>query len=145
MATQRKYDVYVAVFKGAPFDFCKYRHTGLWFSPEDNAQVCYVHVVGLTGSFSFETRWGWDPATSRTFAKKVKVATTKRPLTPSELVALSQSVSVKNRDPEFDCQQWVQSALLALFENGYITKEEYNDGLNGMIDATMEAVDEKIA
>ncbi|PMB73315.1 hypothetical protein BM221_000736 [Beauveria bassiana] len=144
MSTKRNYDIYVAVFKGIPMDFCKFRHTGLWFYPDEGTEECYVHVVGLTGEFEFETRLGWDPANTVSFAKKVKVGTTKRSLTTSELVALSQSIPVENRNPEFNCQQWVQRALLALFKNGYITEEEYNNGVNGMIDATMEAEDETL-
>ncbi|KAM0666491.1 hypothetical protein MY8738_005656 [Beauveria namnaoensis] len=144
MSTKRKYDVYVAVFHGTPVDFCKYRHTGLWYEPEDDGTTFYAHVTGLEGEFRFQERWNYDPEGSRSFAKKVRVGTTKRPLTDSELVALSESVSVDNDNPEFNCQQWVQYALLVLYENGLITEKEYNDGVNGMIDATMEAKDEHL-
>ncbi|OAA36781.1 hypothetical protein BBO_08060 [Beauveria brongniartii RCEF 3172] len=145
MATKRKYDVYVAVFVGTPLDFCKYRHVGLWYEPEDNDALFYAHVTGVEGEFKIEKRWNYDPAGSRTFAKKVKVGTTKRSLTHSELVALSESVSVDNDNPEFNCQHWVEHGLLVLLEKGLITEKEYNDGLNGMIDATMEAEDEDLA
>ncbi|KAM3503506.1 hypothetical protein MY11210_008690 [Beauveria gryllotalpidicola] len=145
MPSKQKYKVYVAVFKGDPVDFQKYRHTGLWFVPEGSGTKYYFHVKGFTGSFEFERRENFDPTTSRTFAKKIKLGKTKLYLTSDELAALLENVSVNNNDPEFNCQQWVQYVLWALFDNGYLNEEQYNDGLNGMIDATMEATDENLA
>ncbi len=88
MPSKGKYKVYVAVFKGDPVDFSKYRHTGLWFVPEDRATQYYFHVTGFTGMFEFERRKDFDPTTSRTFAKKIKVGKTKLSLSSSELATL---------------------------------------------------------
>ncbi|KAK3186280.1 hypothetical protein K4F52_005044 [Lecanicillium sp. MT-2017a] len=145
MPSKRKYTVYVVVFKGDPVDFIKYRHTGLWFVPEDGGTQHYFHVTGLTGQFQFESRKGFDPTKSRTFAKKVKVGKIKLSLTSSEIGNLLESVSVNNYDLEFNCQQWVQDALSILLDAGYINEEQYNNGLDGMTDAIAEAADEDFA
>ncbi|KAH6971037.1 hypothetical protein BKA56DRAFT_635994 [Ilyonectria sp. MPI-CAGE-AT-0026] len=142
MPNTTKYEIYVTVHKGDPIDFSKYRHTGLWFVPEDGSSHYYYHVKGLTGEFSFEWRKDFDPTTSRTFAKKVRVGTTHHSLTSSELTSQMESVDVLNNDPEFDCQQWVELALKALYHAGHLTAAQYETGLSGMIDATMDAKDE---
>jgi hypothetical protein len=56
-----------------------------------------------------------------------------------------ESVDVLNHDAEFNCQQWVDFALRTLYHAGYLSGEQYDTGLNGMIDATMEAEDEMLA
>lgn len=48
-------------------------------------------------------------------------------------------------DPGFDCQQWVELALRTLCRAGYLTAEQYNSGLDGMIAANMEAGNELMA
>ncbi|RSL46722.1 hypothetical protein CEP51_015891 [Fusarium floridanum] len=145
MPGETKYKIYVAVHKGDPVDFSKFRHTGLWCVPEDGSSHYYFHVKGLTGAFAFERRKNFDPTTSRTFAKKVRVGKTRHPLTSSELSRQMESVDVLNYDAEFNCQQWVDFALRTLYHAGYLTGEQYDTGLNGMIDATMEAEDEMLA
>ncbi|GAO20025.1 hypothetical protein UVI_02042580 [Ustilaginoidea virens] len=140
-----KFKIYIAVQKGDPVDFSKYRHTGIWCVPEDGSSHYYYHVKGLTGEFIFERRKNFDPTASRTFAKRVKVGTTRHSLTPSELAIQMESVPVANNDPEFNCQQWVDYALRALCHANYLTAEQYSAGLNEMLDAAMEAKDESSA
>ncbi|GAB0139161.1 hypothetical protein EsDP_00007374 [Epichloe bromicola] len=145
MPSKTKYKVYIAVHRGDPVDFSKYRHTGLWCVPKDNTSHDFYHVKGLTGELTFERRKNFDPTASTTFAKKVKVGTTKHSLSSAELARLMESVDVANHDPEFNCQQWVDFALRTLYRTGYLTAEQYDTGLNGMVDATVEAKDESIA
>ncbi|KAL3595618.1 hypothetical protein FPOAC2_09967 [Fusarium poae] len=145
MSGATRYTVYVAVHKGNPIDFSKYRHTGLWFVPEDSSPHYFFHVKGKPSEFLFEMRKNWDPTTSATFAKKVMVGKIQHPLTSSEVEQHMRSVTVGNDDYEFNCQQWVQMALLSLRHQGCLTEEQYDAGVNGMIDATMEAADEDLA
>lgn len=56
-----------------------------------------------------------------------------------------ESVVVATDDPGFDCQQWVELALRTLCRAGYLTAEQYNSGLDGMIAANMEAGNELMA
>ncbi|KAM9879003.1 hypothetical protein VD0002_g4376 [Verticillium dahliae] len=87
MSSKKKYKIYIAVHKGDPIDFSKYRHTGLWCMPEDRYSHYYFYVKGLTGDFTFERRKNFDPIASRTFAKKVKVGKTEHSMTSSELAS----------------------------------------------------------
>lgn len=144
MPSKSKYTIYIVVHKGNPIDFSKYRHTGLWCVPEDGPLYYYFHVTGFTGGFIFERRQDFDPETSKTYAKKITVGKTKHSLTSSELGSLMESVSVANDDPEFSCQHWVDAALTALHYAGYLTAEQCNAGVDKMIDAIMEAEDERL-
>lgn len=76
MPGETNYKIYIAVHKGDPVDFLKFRHAGLWCVPEDGSSHYYFHVKGLTGAFAFERRKNFDPTTSMTFAKKVRVSKT---------------------------------------------------------------------
>ncbi|EKJ76926.1 hypothetical protein FPSE_02924 [Fusarium pseudograminearum CS3096] len=145
MSGATRYTVYVAVHKGDPMDFSKYRHTGLWFVPENSVPHYFYHVRGKPTVFLFEMRKNWDPTRSANFAKKVLAGRISHPLTASELEQHMRSVTVGNDDHEFNCQQWVQMALLLLRQKGLLTQEQYDAGVDGMIDATMEAADEDIA
>ncbi|KAJ4201205.1 hypothetical protein NW767_006857 [Fusarium falciforme] len=145
MRGETRYKIYIAVYKGDPMDFSKFRCTGLWCVPEDVSSHYYFHVKGLTGAFAFERRKNFDPTTSRTFAKKVRVGKTQHPMSSSELVRQMESVDVLNHDAEFNCQQWVDFALGTLYHAGYLSGGQYDTGLNGMTDATMEAEDEMLA
>lgn len=145
MPNKTKFKIHIAIHRGDPVDFSKYRHTGIWCVPEDGSSHYYYHVKGLTGEFVFERRKDFDPTTSRTFAKKVEVGKTKHSLTSSELASQMESVPVANNDAEFNCQQWVDYALRTLYHAGFLTEEQYSAGLNEMLDATMEAEDEHLA
>ncbi|EGX92171.1 hypothetical protein CCM_06332 [Cordyceps militaris CM01] len=145
MSSKRKYSVFVVVFRGEPMDFSKWRHTGLWLVPDDETHSYYFHVCGIPGSFQYEKRTNYDPEFSTKFAGKIPAGDTKLSLSSSELATLLESVAVRNDDPEFNCQQWVQKALLMLFQRGYLDEAQYNAGLDGMIETTMEASDETLA
>jgi hypothetical protein len=145
MPRKSQYRIYIAVHKGDPVDFSKYRHTGLWCVPVDGSSNYYYHVRGSLPDFRFEQLTDFDPTTSKTFTKKVEVGKTKRSLTSDELTEQMVSVDVLNNDAEFNCQQWVDFALRKLCDAGNLTEEQYNSGLNGMIDVMMEAEDEDLA
>lgn len=145
MATETKYQVYVSVHKGDLLDSSKFRHTALWFVPEDDTSHYYYHVTGAKQDFAFERRCNFDPTTSQSFATKVELGQTEQALTASELTRQMESVVVANDNVEFNCQQWVDMALRRLREVGYLTAAQYDTGMNGMIDAIMEAEDDHLA
>ncbi|KAM5347020.1 hypothetical protein ACJ41O_010025 [Fusarium nematophilum] len=154
MPTLKRYTVYVVVYKGDPVDLQIYRHTALWFVPLDDdggggggggSPHYYFEVQGSTGDFKFNTADGVDPTGMAGFAKKVQVADTRHALTPEHLGHLMEGTHVDNHDPEFNCHVWVDRSLNALYQGGYLSKEEYLGGVDGMVDATMEAEDEDYA
>lgn len=53
------------------------------------------------------------------------------------------SIPINNRDIEFNCQTWVERALKVLRDSGALTAAEYDQGVNGMVDAIAEAEDEE--
>lgn len=145
MSDKITFAVSIAVYISEPLDYQKFRHVGLSFVPTGSERTHYFHVVGASPEFVFEARVGYTPRLSRTFAKEVNIGTTKQPLTTAELQALMQSVPINNHDPEFNCQQWVDLALLRLFKNGILNKQQYQDGSDGMVEATLEAKDDDLA
>ncbi len=142
MSQPQKYSVYIVVHKGDPVDFQKFRHTALWLVPVDNGSNYYCHVRGSTGDFEYEKRSDYNPTRTRTFAKLINVGETKTSMTSSELTSQVEGTPVNNKDREFNCQTWVDDAVRRMYRAGYLTKEEYEEGTNGMLDATLEAIDE---
>jgi len=145
MSQQQKYKVYIAVYKGEPVDFQKYRHTGLWFVPEESGSTLFCHVTGSTGDFTFESRTNYNPTSSETLAKTIEVGATQQKLTAAALLGEMQACPVRNDDMEFNCHGWVEAALKRLSLAGYLTNEEYENGFDKMMDATLEAEQDQYA
>ena len=142
MSQRQKHRVYIVVHKGDPLDYQKYRHTAVWVVPADGSAHYYCHVVGKTGDFSYEQRINYNPKGSRTFAKLIDVGETRTLSTTSEFTKFVKGTPVKKDDPEFNCQSWVDDAVSRMYRAGYLTKKEYEEGTDAMLDATMEAGDE---
>lgn len=79
---------------------------------------------------------------SRSFAKEVPVGPLRVPMTRSQIKAFTSSTPLDNSSREFNCQVWVDAALKRLSDEGYLLIEDYSRGVDGMVDATMEAEDE---
>ncbi|KAK8166572.1 hypothetical protein IWX90DRAFT_486469 [Phyllosticta citrichinensis] len=145
MAPGTTVHVSIAVFKGDPVDYQKYRHTALWFRFADQTPSVVMHAVGLQYEFLLKTEHDRNPTLSRTFAKEVQVGHLEQAMTKPQLVALVTQTPIKNSDPEFNCQQWVENVLRSPMDKKYLSKDQYNESLNGMTDATLEAEDESQA
>jgi hypothetical protein len=63
-------------------------------------------------------------------------------VTANELDQKTRSVGMRNDDPEFDCQHWLSDALKKLGRDGWLTSAQVEEGVNGMLEATLEAADE---
>lgn len=126
-------------------DFSKWRHTALWFQSEGNRSQTYYHVRGSSEEFAFEERQNYDPQGSGRFEAIVAVGWTMSSLTVPQLTRLMRSVPVNNHDPEFNCQNWVELAMLKLVQEGLLTKAQYEEGFDKMCEKTIEARDESIA
>lgn len=132
--------VRVVVFKGSPLDYQKYRHTALWFQIGDESIT--AHVIGSRGAFEFEVKDNYNPVKSLRFAKYVDVGWLRATMTKAQLVALVSQTPPDNRDSEFNCQTWVGQVLSRLKDQGMISQEEAFTGLDGMVQATLEAEDD---
>lgn len=138
---QRRYYIYVAIFRGRPRDRQRNRHVALWFVPEKGGKSFVFHAVGRTRAFSFESKENYDPTTSNSFAKIVTVATTAHKFTADELLQWLQRVPIDNNDPEYTCVSWVDEALKMLRDAGSITSDDYERAMDDTIGATLEATE----
>jgi len=134
--------VSIAVFKGDPVDYQKYRHTALLFRFNDDSPPLVIHVVGPPMGYQLQVRDNYDPTRSRTFAKEVQAGWLTVPMTKAQLVSLISQNSPDNSNQEFNCQTWVGAVLQRLCDMRYMSQEDGTKGVNGMVDATMEAEDE---
>lgn len=131
----------IVVYTGHPLDYSQYRHTALWLRFADRSPSLLVHVVGPPGEFIFESKESSKPWETQRYAKTVEVGLLRVAATSAQAVAALQRVPVDHRDREFNCQTWVEHALKMLQNAGHLSRESYNPGLEGMVDAIAEAED----
>jgi hypothetical protein len=101
-----------------------------------------VHITGPNRDYRRETRDDNEPTSSSSFAKEVRVGWISTRMTKAQLTGFIHQTPVDNSSLDFDCQKWVGAALQRLAIAGYLTDRECRDGVNGMVDATMEATEE---
>lgn len=133
----------IVIEKGTPLDYQKYRHTSLYFEFANLEPSATIQVIGPKKQYIFECKDNWDPTQNPSLAKIVALGPLAVQASRARLVQILQTVPIRNKDWEFDCQQWVESALSRLRELGMLTAEGYTKGLDGMVDAISEAQDEE--
>ena len=126
-------------------DFQKYRHTGIWFVPVGSGTHYYFHVRGSTGAYEYDMAEDFDPTKTKKFAKKIKVGITRHSLTSDDIIRRMENIPVRNMDNEFNCHGWVDLAVKDLYKAHYLTRDQYEDGIDAMMDVTLEAEDEALA
>ncbi|KAK3081580.1 hypothetical protein LTS18_005188 [Coniosporium uncinatum] len=89
-----------------------------------------------------QVRHDYDPTQSRTFAKEVQVGWLTVAMSKAQLVYIVSQNSPDNSSQEFNCQTWVGAVPERLCGSGYLLQDDCTKGVNGMVDATMEAEDE---
>lgn len=140
MATQ----VYatIAVYKGEPLDWQKYRHTGIFFQFQNASTPVFIHAVGPPGELRVEIRENYAPSQSSSLAKEVVVGWLAVSLMRQQLISFVSGTHPDNADREYNCHSWVEAALRRLRDAGYITPDTYEASFDGMIAVTQEAKDE---
>jgi len=133
----------IAVFKGDPVDYQRYRHTSwsLTFANQDPSVV--VHVAGPSGEFEFDTQDGYDPSQDRSLARLVDVGYMSVQASRVQVIEILRTVPVVNHDREFNCQTWVEAALKKFHGLGMLTNALYTQGVDEMVDVIAEATDEE--
>lgn len=132
----------VAVYTAEPLDYQKYRHAALCLRPDNGEKPMIVHLIGPNRAYQLETRNESEPSASAKFAKEVRVGWLGARMTKAQLANFVRQTPIDNESREFDCQKWVANALQRLASARYLTNKECGDGINGMVDATMEAAEE---
>jgi len=101
-----------------------------------------MHIVGPQQAFRLDIRSNYDPADSIKFEKAIVVGTLSKEMTKAQLMAFVSATSIDNSNIEFNCQVWVSDAVQRLVGAGYLTAAEGDEGIGGMVDATLEAKDD---
>ncbi|CAL5866468.1 uncharacterized protein PFLUO_LOCUS676 [Penicillium psychrofluorescens] len=111
----------ILVYVASPLDFARYRHTALYFqfpaetASEADLKSSLMEIVGSHGFFTFSERVNWDIPIHSTGVER-----------------------------DWNCQNWVGDVLARLVATDYLDSAERNRGLDGMVDAILEAKDEDI-
>ncbi|KAF1831240.1 hypothetical protein BDW02DRAFT_484543, partial [Decorospora gaudefroyi] len=134
-------DLSIAVYVGEPLDYQEYRHTALCLRPENEAPPMVIHAIGPNMDYRVEAKDNYDPKASRSFAKEVSVGKLTTPMTKAQLASVAYLTPVDNSSRDFNCQTWVENVLQRLAQAGYITQENCDQGVDKMVEATMEAED----
>ncbi|KAJ5819860.1 hypothetical protein N7474_005451 [Penicillium riverlandense] len=147
----------ILVYVASPLDFARYRHTALYFqfpaeetAPEPDLKSSLMEIVGSHGFFTFSERINWDiPVHSTELARIITLTLLPQKATIAEIPKLRATVAstpiLANGERDWNCQNWVGDALARLVAAGYLDSAERNRGLDGMVDAVLEAKDEEIA
>ena len=133
--------VSIAVYAGDPVDFMKFRHTLLWFRFSDPTPSFIYHVIGVNPSYEREMR-EHDPSKSTHKPTIIPVTYLRKPAGKDAIVDLMGKVPIDQKDREYNCHTWVDFALRALRDEGYISTEDYEGATDKMVAAIAEAKDE---
>ncbi|PYH28933.1 uncharacterized protein BO87DRAFT_449963 [Aspergillus neoniger CBS 115656] len=126
------------VFHGSPLDFIKYRHAVLLLTTYPDNQQSMFHITGPPGEFKFVEVTGANPTQSAKLERNIPVVTT-------IVRDACARVKVRNDLPGWNCQNWVGEALSELVKIGCCTEVQRGLAVDGMVDACLEARDERFA
>ncbi|KAJ5624534.1 hypothetical protein N7510_000843 [Penicillium lagena] len=147
----------ILVYVASPLDFARYRHTALFFQfpeketgSEPDLKSSLMEIVGSHGFFTFSERVNWDiPINSTELARIIPLSLLPQKATIPEIPKLRATVASTpipaDGEQDWNCQNWVGDVLARLVAAEYLDSAERNRGLDGMVDAILEAKDEEIA
>ncbi|KAJ2893798.1 hypothetical protein MKZ38_008223 [Zalerion maritima] len=103
-----------------------------------------LHAVENNEGWELSVAASVDPSglPNKSFATEVPVGMLTKTLSKAQLVSVVSQTTVDNEDPEFNSQVWVEAVLTRLTADSLLKGEDYHNGLDAMVDATMEAADE---
>ncbi|KAJ5551007.1 hypothetical protein N7535_001054 [Penicillium sp. DV-2018c] len=134
MSTQ----ISILVYKGAPVDFSKYRHTAL-HAQYPTGESDWLHVVGAHPFFKFQQD-SKNPVSEAPIAMiPVCIAPESLSKVMIHMVCASTPVRNTNRDRDWNCQNWVGEALAKLVKVGCLSEEERRVAIGKMVEIILEA------
>lgn len=101
-----------------------------------------IHVVGPSQGYLYQLRDNYDPTTSAKFAKDVPVGYLTKSMTKAQINTIVSAIPIDNSTQEFNCQLWIGDALQKLVDADCLDNATRTAGINGMVDATLEAKDD---
>lgn len=141
--TPSHHEVSITISEGVPLDWQRYRHTAIVFREKypctpNNPLPLVIHMIGGSGFFELQHSDSLDPQSEKTFLKEIPVGVLKgETSTLPRLLALLKRVPIENWDIEFNCQTWVERALVRLRDAGLLGARECEEGVEAMVEATM--------
>ncbi|KAK3054505.1 hypothetical protein LTS18_011980, partial [Coniosporium uncinatum] len=131
----------IAVCEGDPWTTKSTATPPFFFDFTTASPRVVIHVIGPSMGYYVQVRDNYDPTQSRTLATEVQVGWLTIAMTKAHLVLLVSQNYLDNSSQEFSCQTWVGAVLKRLREMGYLSQKNRSKGVNGMVDATLEAED----
>ncbi|KAI1764450.1 hypothetical protein GGR53DRAFT_466295 [Hypoxylon sp. FL1150] len=128
--------LWILIFRGHPRDIQSTRVTELSIVFDDNEnRNLTIRIKGQHPIFRVEEVWDLPPPRTRPhFYRRLAVATVE---TTSDLdTKLRDAIlgtHVNNTEPDWTCQNWVGDVLTTLQDAKFITDEEGDNALNGMV------------
>ncbi|KAJ5130467.1 uncharacterized protein N7515_006506 [Penicillium bovifimosum] len=128
----------ILVYKGVPVDFTKYRHTAL-HAQYPTGESDWLHVVGAHPFFKFQ-KDSQNPSSEPPIAS-IPVSTAPESVSKFviHMACASTPVRNRNRDRDWNCQNWVGEALAELVKVGCLTEEERRLAIGEMVEIILEA------
>ncbi|OJZ84040.1 hypothetical protein ASPFODRAFT_63124 [Aspergillus luchuensis CBS 106.47] len=151
MTTTTTTTLSLLVFHGSPLDFIKYRHAVLLLTTYPDNQQSMFHITGPPGEFKFVEVTGTNPTQSAKLERNIPVVSTVSGDNKSTTISRKMvrdacaRVKVRNDLPGWNCQNWVGEALSELVKIGCCTEVQRGLAVDGMVDACLEARDERFA
>ncbi|KAJ5198082.1 uncharacterized protein N7498_007199 [Penicillium cinerascens] len=137
----------ILVSVASPLDYARYRHASLYFQFDHETEAIkssLMEVVGSPGFFSFSERVNSElPSSSTNLARVIQVSSIPDTVPVSSLQRIVADTPILNDDTDWNSQNWVGDTLERLVAVGYLDAEAQGRGLDEMVDAIMEATDEK--
>ncbi|KAJ5296903.1 uncharacterized protein N7443_007796 [Penicillium atrosanguineum] len=135
----------VLITVASPLDYARYRHASLYLEFENGERLksALMEVVGSPGFFSFFERANIElPVSSTNIARVIRISSLPDTVPVSSLQRTIAETPIMN-DADWNSQNWVGDALARLVMARYLDEEAERRGLDEMVDAIMEASDEK--
>ena len=130
----------IVIYKGSPLDASEFRHTALFVEHSDGSSLL-LHIVGTTGMFQPQVRQNENPATSKTFIRKIVVANIQGQ-TKDAIQSRVMTTPIQNSDKSWNCQNWVGDVLTGLSKVAWISAAARRAAVDTMADVITDAPDE---
>lgn len=127
----------ILVYVGDPVDLPEYRHAAL-FLEFSNGSTCVLHIKGAPGILEFHMKENYNPEQSQYLGKKIPVAEIPESIDELSIRGVISRTPVK-LDRDWNCQNWVEDALIRMADNGYIDISQQQSAFYSMFDTCLEA------
>ena len=120
----------ILIFRGEP-DLPDYRHTALLIGPSDGENLL-VHIIGEAPDFTKDMKQDYRSRESERLFEEILVAEITG-TTMTKVGGKCYATTIKSkRGRGWNCQNWVEDALLDICEQGWITRSARSSAITEM-------------